>query len=85
MPILNKARDQGIKVITWDSDTDPTGRDFFVNAVDPETLGKHLMDNLAASLNEKGEYAILTNYLSTSSSTEWIRWIKIQQKIFILT
>ncbi|MDM5224582.1 autoinducer 2 ABC transporter substrate-binding protein [Peribacillus sp. NJ11] len=82
LPILNKARDQGIKVITWDSDTDPTGRDFFVNAVDPETLGKHLMDNLAASLNEKGEYAILTNYLSTSSSTEWIRWIKIQQKNF---
>lgn len=80
LPILNKARDQGIKVISWDSDTDPTGRDLFVNAVDPKTLGSHLMDSLAASLNEKGEFAIITGNLSTSSSTEWINRMKIQQK-----
>ncbi|GAA3315103.1 hypothetical protein GCM10020331_009300 [Ectobacillus funiculus] len=53
LPVLNEAREQGIKVITWDSDTDPTGRDLFVNTVDPQTLGIHLMDDLAARLNEK--------------------------------
>lgn len=79
LPVLNEARAQGIKVITWDSDTDPTGRDLFVNTVDPQTLGIHLMDDLAARLNEKGEFAIITNNLSTANTNEWIKWMKIQQ------
>ncbi|WP_299087185.1 autoinducer 2 ABC transporter substrate-binding protein [uncultured Metabacillus sp.] len=80
LPVLNIAREKGIKVITWDSDTDSTGRDFFVNTVDPDTLGSHLMDNLAARLNEKGEYAIIVNNYSTSNTNEWIKSMKIQQE-----
>ncbi|CAN7765646.1 substrate-binding domain-containing protein [Paenibacillus sp. LjRoot153] len=30
VPVLKQAREQGIKVITWDSDTEASGRDFFV-------------------------------------------------------
>lgn len=80
LPVLNKARIQGIKVITWDSDTDSTGRDFFVNAVNPETLGTTLMDNLAMNLKEKGEFAIITNSYSASNTSEWIKWMKIEQE-----
>ncbi|WP_424766956.1 autoinducer 2 ABC transporter substrate-binding protein [Paenibacillus sp. sgz302251] len=80
LPVLKKAREQNIKVITWDGDTDPIGRDFFVNMVDPQTLGRHLMDNLALSLGEKGKFAIITSSLTASNTTDWIKWIKIQQK-----
>ncbi|GGG01430.1 autoinducer 2 ABC transporter substrate-binding protein [Paenibacillus abyssi] len=80
LPVLKKAREQNIKVITWDGDTDPIGREFFVNMVDPQTLGRHLMDNLALSLNEKGKFAIITSSLTASNTTDWIKWIKIQQK-----
>jgi rhamnose transport system substrate-binding protein len=80
LPILNKAREKGIKVITWDSDTDSTGREFFVNAVKPDTLGSTLMNNLAARLNERGEYAIITNTYSASNTNDWIKWMKIQQE-----
>jgi rhamnose transport system substrate-binding protein len=80
LPVLKKARERNIKVITWDADTDPIGREFFVNMVDPQTLGRHLMDNLALSLNEKGKFAIITSSLNASNSTDWIKWIKIQQK-----
>ncbi|PFP24440.1 autoinducer 2 ABC transporter substrate-binding protein [Bacillus sp. AFS073361] len=80
LPVLNKARKKGIKVITWDSDTDSTGRDFYVNVVRPDTLGTTLMNNLAARLNEKGEYAIITNSYSSSNTTKWIKWMKIQQE-----
>lgn len=82
LPVLKKAREQNIKVITWDTDTDPVGRDFFVNMVDPQTLGRHLMDNLALSLNEKGKFAIITSSLTASTATDWIKWMKIQQKEF---
>lgn len=80
LPVLKKAREQGIKVITWDGDTDPIGRDFFVNMVDPQMLGRHLMDNLALSLQEKGKFAIITSTLTAANTTDWIKWIKIQQK-----
>ncbi|WP_419875452.1 autoinducer 2 ABC transporter substrate-binding protein [Candidatus Pristimantibacillus sp. PTI5] len=80
LTVLKKAREQGIKVITWDGDTDPIGRDFFVNMVDPQMLGRHLMDNLALCLHERGKFAIITSSLTAANTTDWIKWIKIQQK-----
>ena len=80
LPVLQKARKHNIKIVTWDSDVDPTGRDFFVNSVDPEILGRHLMDNLALTINEKGSYAIITSTLNSANTNEWIKWMKIQQK-----
>jgi len=82
LPALVKARQQGIKVITWDSDTYREGRDFFVNVVDAETLGRHLMDTLAWNTQEKGEFAILTGQEKAATLNEWIKWIKVQQEEF---
>ncbi|WP_240611946.1 autoinducer 2 ABC transporter substrate-binding protein [Planococcus halotolerans] len=79
-PILLEAKGKGIKVITWDADTLPHARDFFINMVDPETLGRHLMDILAWNTGEKGEFAIMTGALTASNLNEWLHWIKIQQK-----
>jgi rhamnose transport system substrate-binding protein len=79
-PILQKARDKGIRVITWDSDTNPKYRELFVNMVDPENLGRHLMDNLAAQMGEKGEYAILTGSHIAANLSEWMNYIIEQQE-----
>lgn len=35
LPVLKRASDNNIAVITWDSDTDEEGRAFFINMVDP--------------------------------------------------
>lgn len=78
-PVLQKAKGKGIKVITWDSDTDPKYRDLFINMVDPEKLGRHLMDTLAEKMGESGKYAIMTGSDSASNIKEWLNWIKIQQ------
>ena len=37
--VLRKARERGIKVITWDADAEPDARDFFVNQATPEGIG----------------------------------------------
>ncbi|MFC7686702.1 autoinducer 2 ABC transporter substrate-binding protein [Ureibacillus sp. GCM10028918] len=79
-PILLEAKEKGIKVITWDADTLPEARDFFINMVDPETLGRHLMDILAWNTNEEGEFAVLTGPLSAANLNEWLHWIKVQQQ-----
>src|SRR6185503_16191297 len=44
---LRKARQKGIKVITYDSDASPEARLFFVNQATPEGIGYTLMDEAA--------------------------------------
>ncbi|RKP53229.1 autoinducer 2 ABC transporter substrate-binding protein [Cohnella endophytica] len=80
VPVLREAMNQGIKVITWDADTEPEGRTFFVNMVDPEVLGRHLLDTLALAMGEKGNYAIMTGSFSAANLNEWLKWIHVQQK-----
>lgn len=79
-PVLIEAKKQGVKVITWDSDTVPGVREFFVNMVHPETLGRHLMDTLAWNVDEEGDFAIMTGSLSAANLNEWLSWIKVQQE-----
>jgi len=81
-PVLLKAKEKGIKVMTWDSDTDPKFRELFLNMVDPEKLGRHLMDTLASEMGETGQYAILTGSNVAANLTEWMNWIKEQQREF---
>src|SRR5207244_9446060 len=45
--VLRKARQRGIKVITWDADAEPDARDFFVNQATPQGIGQTLMDDAA--------------------------------------
>src|SRR5436190_9981196 len=40
---LGKAKEKGIKVITWDSDAQPDARDFLINQATPEGIGYTLM------------------------------------------
>lgn len=80
LPVMQEARSKGIQVITWDADTLPEGREFFVNMVEAETLGRHLLDTLAWNTDETGEYAIMTGALSASNQNEWMKWMKQQQK-----
>lgn len=79
-PVLQKAREKGIRVITWDSDTDAKYRELFINMVDPENLGRHLMDNLASKMGEKGEYAIMTGSHVAATSSAWMSYIIKQQE-----
>src|ERR1041384_1006346 len=69
--VLKKARSKGIKAITWDADTTPDARDFFVNQATPEGIAQTLVDHAAALLNGKGEYAIITASLTAGNMVEW--------------
>ncbi|WP_144528353.1 autoinducer 2 ABC transporter substrate-binding protein [Peribacillus simplex] len=83
--VLQKAKHKGIKVITWDSDTNASSRSFFVNMIDPEIIGRHVMDTLAIEMEEKGEFAIMTGSPTAANLNTWIDWIQIQQKEYYPT
>jgi rhamnose transport system permease protein len=74
--VLRKARERGIKVITWDADAEPDARDFFVNQATPEGIANALTDEASRLLGGSGEFAIITGALSAANQNEWIAFIK---------
>jgi rhamnose transport system permease protein len=78
--VLRKARDKGIKVLTWDADAEPDARDFFVNQATPEGIGQALMDNAARVMDGKGQFAIITASLTAANMIEWQKHIEARRK-----
>jgi len=74
--VLRKARQKGIKVVTWDADAAPDARDFFVNQATPQGIGYALTDGAARVMGESGELAIITASLSAANQNEWIKYIR---------
>src|SRR5438034_4485095 len=74
--VLRKARQKGVRVITWDADAEKDARDFFINQATPQGIGYTLADEAARILGNTGEVAIITASLSASNQNEWIKHIK---------
>jgi rhamnose transport system permease protein len=74
--VLKKARERGIKVITWDADAEKDARDFLVNQATSEGIANTLTDAAAKILNGKGDFAIITGALTANNQNEWIAFIK---------
>ncbi|MBI3860279.1 MAG: substrate-binding domain-containing protein, partial [Planctomycetia bacterium] len=74
--VLRKARQRGITVVTWDADTEPDARDYFVNQATPQGIGNTLMDEAARVLGGKGEFAVITASLTAANQNEWRKYIE---------
>jgi rhamnose transport system permease protein len=74
--VLRKARDRGIKVLTWDADAEKDARDFLVNQATSEGIANTLTDAAAKILGGKGDFAIITGALTATNQNEWIAFIK---------
>ena len=74
--VLRKARDKGIKVVTWDADAEKDARDFLINQATPQGIGETLTDEAARIMGGSGEFAIITASLSAANQNEWIKYIK---------
>jgi rhamnose transport system substrate-binding protein len=77
VPALQKARDAGIKVVTYDSDTAPEGRDLFINQAAAEDLGRSQVQLLAKQIGEEGgQIAILSATATATNQNTWIDFMK---------
>ena len=82
VPVLKKAMQRGIKVVSWDSGVAPAGRQIHLNpsnnALIGETNVKLAADALQALNVEKGEVAVLS---ATPTSTNQNIWIEEMKKV----
>jgi len=71
-PVLRKARQRGIAVVTYDADADPASRDFFVNQCTYDSVAKALVDTMAEGIGPEGKYIFLTGSLTAVNQNIWM-------------
>jgi rhamnose transport system substrate-binding protein len=80
VPYLKKAMSQGIKVVTFDSDTAPDGRQLFVNQANAESIGRGQIQLVSKLMGGEGEFAILSATPNATNQNTWIKWMQEELK-----
>lgn len=77
-PYLKKARDQGIRVLTFDADADAekSGREVFVNQARSEDVAQTLVDVMAEEAGENAKTALISSTETAPNQAEWTRHMK---------
>ena len=78
-PVLQQAKDAGIKVGTADTDAPNSVRDVFVNQATGDSISQYTVDTLATAMGEKGK-AVIVSCGETAENLN--SWIKIETQIF---
>ncbi|WP_416969028.1 rhamnose ABC transporter substrate-binding protein [Streptomyces sp. 4F14] len=79
-PALKTAMGNGIKVVTYDSDTNPECRNAFISQASGEDLGRTEVQLLAEQIGYKGEIAILSAAQTATNQNAWIEFMKEELK-----
>jgi rhamnose transport system substrate-binding protein len=80
VPALKKAMSSGIKIVTYDSDTAPDGRNLFINQANSEAIGRSEVQLLGKQLGYKGQIAILSATPNATNQNTWIKFMKDELK-----
>lgn len=78
VPVLKKAMERGITVISWDSGVAPEGRQLHLNPSDTNLIGETIIKLAADYLPEGGDVAILS---AASTATNQNAWIDAAKKV----
>jgi simple sugar transport system substrate-binding protein len=80
-PVLRKARDQGIIVVTHEaSNIRAESAAYDVEAFDNAAYGRHIMDELASGMGGEGNYVVFIGSLTSKSHNEWVDAAVAHQK-----
>ncbi|UOQ56799.1 rhamnose ABC transporter substrate-binding protein [Leucobacter allii] len=73
---LNEARDNDVKVVTFDSDTNTDCRDLFINQADAAGIAQVQVDMITEQIGDKGQIAILSAAANATNQNAWIDLMK---------
>src|SRR5689334_1924564 len=76
---LNEARQAGAKVVTYDSDTQPSCRDLFINQATAEGIAASQIKLISDAVGpDGGEIAILSATANATNQNAWIAMMKTE-------
>jgi len=73
---LDEASSAGVKIVTFDSDTNPDCRDLYINQATPEGIAKAQVDLIADQIGDSGEIAILSAAANATNQNAWIEMME---------
>ncbi len=73
---VGNAQKAGTKVVTFDSDTDPTCRDMFINQASSDGIASVQVDMIADQIGDSGEIAVLSAAANATNQNTWIAIMK---------
>ncbi len=77
---LKQAMSNGVKVVTYDSDTNADCRQLFISQASAEDLGRSEVDLLGKELNYSGQIAILSAAQTATNQNTWIGYMADELK-----
>ena len=76
VPVLKRAMERGIKVLSWDSGVAPEGRQLHLNPSDTDLIGETIIKLAADHLPDGGDVAILSAASTATNQNAWIEAAK---------
>jgi rhamnose transport system substrate-binding protein len=76
-PVLTKAKNAGIRIVTADSSVNPASRSVHINQADTQLIGETLVEAAFDQAGGSGEIAILS---ATSQASNQNAWIAVMQE-----
>ncbi len=71
-PVLRKARERGIGVVTWDTDSVPDAREYFCNQVGYRAMAETLVNIVAEEIGGKGRVALISGTETAANQNTWM-------------
>jgi rhamnose transport system substrate-binding protein len=75
-PALKRAVEQGVRVISYDSDVARDARSVFVNQVKGDSLAEMMLQSAFDLMGGEGEFAILSSTPTATNQNAWIDFMK---------
>jgi rhamnose transport system substrate-binding protein len=75
-PALKRAMQQGVRVVSYDSDVAADARSVFINQASGESLAKMMLEAMGNLIGNEGEFAILSSTATATNQNAWIEQMK---------
>jgi rhamnose transport system substrate-binding protein len=79
-PALKRAAQQGVKVVSYDSDVAPSARILFFNQAKGDSLAEMMIESMGQMIGYEGDFAILSSTPTATNQNAWIAFMQEKLK-----
>src|SRR5919109_1207757 len=75
VPALNRAKQRGAKVVSYDADAAKSARSIYVSPPSARDIGFAQVEWLGSQIGYRGQFAIVSATTTAANQNAWIKWI----------